>query len=297
MSDNKTSRREFIKYSALTAAAATAAVSIAGVALPREVDMPVPYPTGQPSEMRIPVYNQNVRFFDAHQYRLVATIAALIVPSDDTPGATEAGVVDTIDRMLADDPERQIVYRKGLRWIDTVSAKRFGAGNDFLQLETEDQVALLCSIDRSNLIHRRSGKTVFEKIDIKLGIFWDMVFGFGRNARFFYEIHRDIITAFYSNDVSWRGIGYFGPPQPEGYLDFMDPPSSDNYTGRVRPIRSETCKTCHQDVKHPTGALIDHSCRHCHHPHRPWPATPDSFHLEDYIGFVFPSPDRKLGNQ
>ena len=43
----KTTRRQFIKRSAIGIAGA-ATVSIAGVAMPREIDLPDPYPTLQP---------------------------------------------------------------------------------------------------------------------------------------------------------------------------------------------------------------------------------------------------------
>jgi hypothetical protein len=274
--------------------AGAAAVSMAGVAMPHEVELPDPYPGLLPRETAIPAFNPQARFFDEHQYALTATIAALIVPADDSPGATEAGVVDAIDRMLAAAPEMQDTYKKGLRWIDTLSQERYGADSDFLKLKSSEQIDLLRIIDRSNLIHRRQGSTFWEKVDIKLGIIWDELFGLGRAARFFRQIHRDTITAFYSSEVSWKAIGFYGPPQPEGYPDFMDPPSVDHYSGAERAIRPATCKTCHQDVKHPVGELIDHSCNRCHRPHEPWPVDDAAFHLEDRVGFVFPTPDRRL---
>ena len=292
MSQKRTTRRQFIKRSAI-GLAGVATVSITGVAMPRAIDMPEPYPTLQPRSTVIPAYHDRVRFFDSHQYELVATIAALIIPSDDTPGATEAGVVDVIDEMVADSPKYQEIYRQGLQWVDALSRQYHGKEKNFLKLDTAEQIELLRIIDRSNLIHHRKSSNFFTKVDIKLGIFWDEIFGLGENAKFFYHIRRGTIYAFYSSRLSWKGIGYFGPPQPEGYPDFMDPPSTDKITGKVRPIRAATCKTCHQEVKHPVGELIDHSCKRCHRPHKPWPMDESAIHLEDHVGFVFPSPDRQ----
>ena len=40
-------------------------------------------------------------FFTAAQYRVVAQLAELIIPEDDTPGASQAGVAEFIDFMVA----------------------------------------------------------------------------------------------------------------------------------------------------------------------------------------------------
>lgn len=285
-------RRQFLKRSAI-GLAGIATASVAGVAMPHEVDMPNPYPGLQPLTMTIPPYNPNARFFDEHEYALVATIATLIIPTDDTPGAAEAGAVDFIDHLVAESTKHQKIYRQGLRWVDAFSQQHHGKEYDFLKLGMPEQIELLRIIDRSNRIHGRRSSNFFAKVDIKLGIFWDEIFGIGKNAKFFYHIRRHTIQAYYSSELSWKGIGYFGPPQPEGYPDFMNPPSADKYTGKIRDIRTVTCKTCHYEVEHPVGELIDHSCKRCHRPHEPWPVDESAFHLEDQFGFVFPTPDHK----
>ena len=277
MSVNNT-RRQFLKRSAI-GLAGVATASVAGVAMPHEVDLPDPYPGLQPITTTIPPYNPSARFFDKHEYALVATMAALIIPSDDTPGATEAGAVDYIDNLVAEFPNYQKIYRQGLQWVDAFSRQHYGKENDFLKLGTPEQIELLQVIDRSNRIHGRTSSNFFVKVDIKLGIFWDETFGAGKKARFFYHIRQHTIQAYYSSELSWKGIGYFGPPQPEGDLDFMNPPTVDKYTGKIRPIRTATCKTCHQDVKHPVGELIDHSCKRCHRPHELGPVDEAAFHL------------------
>src|ERR1044071_1340629 len=40
-------------------------------------------------------------FFDPHQRATVAAAMARIIPSDDTPGAAEAGTIDFLDRYLS----------------------------------------------------------------------------------------------------------------------------------------------------------------------------------------------------
>jgi gluconate 2-dehydrogenase gamma chain len=41
------------------------------------------------------------RFFDAHQRATIAAAMARIIPTDDTPGAAEAGAIDFLDRYLS----------------------------------------------------------------------------------------------------------------------------------------------------------------------------------------------------
>ena len=47
------------------------------------------------------------QFFTAAEYAMVERLAEIIIPSDGTPGAKEAGVAEFIDFMVASDPESQ----------------------------------------------------------------------------------------------------------------------------------------------------------------------------------------------
>src|SRR5438874_3951066 len=60
-------------------------------------------------------------FFDAHGAAEIEAIAGQILPSDDGPGAREAGVIYFIDRALKTfDADKQEIYRKGLRDLEGV---------------------------------------------------------------------------------------------------------------------------------------------------------------------------------
>src|SRR5689334_3570089 len=53
------------------------------------------------------------------EWKLVEAISARIIPSDDEPGAVEAGVVNFVDKALAnEDKELVAVYRAGLPGVD-----------------------------------------------------------------------------------------------------------------------------------------------------------------------------------
>src|SRR5580658_949353 len=57
------------------------------------------------------------QFFTAAEYAMVERLAEIIIPSDRTPGAKEAGVAEFIDFMVASDPHEQYGLRSGLAWL------------------------------------------------------------------------------------------------------------------------------------------------------------------------------------
>ena len=63
-------------------------------------------------------------FFTAAEAADIAAIAAQILPSDDGPGAQEAGVIYFIDRALTTfDADKQGIYRKGMAEIRGLAAR------------------------------------------------------------------------------------------------------------------------------------------------------------------------------
>jgi len=80
------------------------------------------------------------RFFSPEEYETVARLAELILPSDGTPGAREAGVSEFIDFMVASDAEVQSRFRYGLAWLDAHSVLR--AGKPFCELSEAEQTAI-----------------------------------------------------------------------------------------------------------------------------------------------------------
>src|SRR5439155_8109667 len=73
-----------------------------------------------------------LRALNPHQNETVATIAELIIPKTDTPGAREAGVPAFIDVMLADwgDDDQRQMFMAGLANVDERSRAAFG--KDFI---------------------------------------------------------------------------------------------------------------------------------------------------------------------
>jgi gluconate 2-dehydrogenase gamma chain len=106
-------------------------------------------------------------FFDAHQRDTVRAAMARIIPTDDTPGATEAGTIDFLDRYLsgidhvyakpdgsgfeqltgkrAEAWQRRIdilraKYVEGIQELDRHSEETFGAAFAALQPGQQDEV-------------------------------------------------------------------------------------------------------------------------------------------------------------
>ncbi len=68
-------------------------------------------------------------------------LTELIISSDETPGAREAGVAEFVDFMVAHDADEQYKLRTGVTWLNAHAERTLG--KPFLALTREQQVALL----------------------------------------------------------------------------------------------------------------------------------------------------------
>ena len=96
-------------------------------------------------------------FFTPEEAAEVEAVTARIIPTDDTPGAREAGVVYFIDHGLvtfgADD---QKTYREGLPEMRTRVSEMFPGASKFSGLTAEQQDAVLHSFDENAAAGRRA---------------------------------------------------------------------------------------------------------------------------------------------
>jgi gluconate 2-dehydrogenase gamma chain len=91
--------------------------------------------------MQIKPAQYTPQFFSADEYSVVGRLAEIIIPSDTSPGAKEAGVAEFIDFMVASDPTAQYPFRLGLAWLDAHSEQT--QDKKFLELTLEQQNSLL----------------------------------------------------------------------------------------------------------------------------------------------------------
>jgi len=145
--------------------------------------------------------------FTSYQATLVEEVSSLIIPSDDSPGAREAGVVFMLDRIAANSKEDQEIYTAGIEWLDYMADTIAGMGS-FLDLSHDDKKRILTIADSGKLL-----------LSDKLLLFIQY-----RNTRvarrFFAMIRQQTIEIFYTSETGWRLLGYKGPPQWSGYHDY-----------------------------------------------------------------------------
>lgn len=118
-----------------------------------------------------------------------------LIPADETPSATQLGV----DRMMlaaaANDPDYRIVLDFGRKWLD-VQAQARGA-KDFAALDTAAREAVAA---------RAAGA------------------GEAPEYYFYISTREEAFKFYYSQPESWPGMGYRGPPQPLGHMDYTRKP-------------------------------------------------------------------------
>jgi len=81
------------------------------------------------------------QFFSPSEYAMIERLSEIIIPSDQTPGAKEAGVAEFIDFMVAHDPQQQYPFRTGLVWLNSHSERLHG--KRFLELTPAQQLSVL----------------------------------------------------------------------------------------------------------------------------------------------------------
>ncbi len=93
--------------------------------------------------------NSAFKVLGSDEAREFAAIAARIIPTDETPGATEAGVIYFIDNVLgASRTEALAPMREGLASLQATAQSTYGSAS-FSALTTEQQDALLVSIEET----------------------------------------------------------------------------------------------------------------------------------------------------
>jgi len=101
------------------------------------------------------------RFFTLQEAQTTGAIAERIIPADQDPGATEAGVVNFIDLQLMGPYKRyRSSYRQGIKGLEQASLEQFRRG--FTELSAENQDELLKQLEAGR-ITGEDWKTVSSK--------------------------------------------------------------------------------------------------------------------------------------
>ena len=95
-------------------------------------------------EVRFLVQGQSApRTLNAHQFATVRTMAELIIPRTDTPGATDVGVAEFIDLLLTEwyDEKDRKTFLDGLGDVDARANRQFG--KSFVECSPAEQSKIL----------------------------------------------------------------------------------------------------------------------------------------------------------
>jgi gluconate 2-dehydrogenase gamma chain len=126
------------------------------------------------------------RFFSADEYATVERLAELIIPSEGSPGAREAGVSEFVDFMVSIDPGVQYRFRYGLTWLDAHAQNLHGV--PFRRLDEPSQTGLL-----EPLAYRQGNRAGEEE------------------GRAFFKLMRDYtVMGFYTSKVGLEQLDYPG---------------------------------------------------------------------------------------
>jgi gluconate 2-dehydrogenase gamma chain len=183
-------------------------------------------------------------YLDAHQWATLDAAMARIIPTDDTPGAREAGTIVWLDRYLSGigyihakpdgsgfvtlagkeaeawtarvDALRER-YREGVATLDGLAQERFGAS--FAELEDLQQDEVLAETERGGALKRQRTQAAVLEDDLP---FFALLALHTRQA--FYS---DPVYGGNREQVGWKLIGFHGPESMA--QAFNDEYTTDDY--------------------------------------------------------------------
>lgn len=130
------------------------------------------------------------------EHAVVERIVDLLVPRDATPGALDLGLQRGVIEWVQADATRTKAVAATVRDLD--SAARASQGGGFMALDAARQIELLQALAQAT--RTRIG-------------------GHG-----FVLLREETMAAYYARPEAWPSLGFAGPPQPLGFLDYTDPP-------------------------------------------------------------------------
>jgi hypothetical protein len=178
-------------------------------------------------KMRPPDARPQMNLFTPEESALVSALASLVIPSDETgPGAREADVGQTLERLVATSRFRHELYRRGLRAFDVWAEHEYK--RKFNDLSYREQLNLLRQVDT---VHQELSikLSLIGKIKRKLKVVYRERKGLFPAVELFPDLVSDVLRAFYTSQVAWDWLDYDGPPMPRGYPDLVGerPPERD----------------------------------------------------------------------
>lgn len=119
-----------------------------------------------------------------------------LIPADETPNATQLGVDKLLIAAARSDGDYLALLTFGRIWLDLQARQHGVSGFAALDANAREAVAARAAGSRPGSTQRR----------------------------FFDATLQDALTYYYQQPASWPGLGYTGPPQPLGYMDYTRAP-------------------------------------------------------------------------
>jgi len=127
---------------------------------------------------------------------LPAYLDTLIPGDTEGPGALQLGVPERLSAIAAADGAYASLVEQFGRWLDERARAAGGVGFADLDRDARETIVRAAESAAADSPARRA----------------------------FARTREDAFAAFYGDPRAWPGIGYRGPPQPEGFPDYDRPP-------------------------------------------------------------------------
>ena len=119
-----------------------------------------------------------------------------LIPEDSTPSATQLGVDKALIDLARKRPQVARLIGLGCAWLDAQASERGAEGFAALDAAGREAVVALAEQSPARSLPRA----------------------------FFELTQRQAFSHYYAQPAAWNGLGFAGPPQPMGFLDFAEPP-------------------------------------------------------------------------
>jgi len=191
-------RREVLRL--LGSAAAISALPLEAITILQRANAEIAHSTG-------------LRTFNPHQNETVTTIAEMIIPATDTPGAKGAKVNEFIDLLLTEwyEPAETKEFLAGLADVDERSKKKFSAA--FVDCTPAQQTELLKQLDAEAMDFAAKQKQAVTKSSIS-----PLQQTTPAPSNFFYTMKKLTLTGYYTSQIGFsKELGKFIiPPEHAG---------------------------------------------------------------------------------
>jgi hypothetical protein len=149
---------------------------------------------------------------------ILSVLVDLICPADGNgPSASDIGVAETLTQWCSSSSEQACLYSEGLGYMNALSRHMYS--EPFTKLLPNRQQAMLRHLDNIQAHLSEPATTITARAHRKLRFLYYSWQGSLKTADFWLQLRRDFIRVYYSHSLTWKWLGYVGPPFPKGYAN------------------------------------------------------------------------------